>query len=241
MLNAPAGVLWAIGLVVAIHAALELTSEGTRDWLKLAFAFIPARYSGSALELPGGTAASGWSFVTHQLVHADWAHIGLNCAWLLAFGGAVAARVGMVRFAGLGLASGVAGACLFLIVRWGEFTPMAGASGAVSGLMGAAFRFFFSAIDLGGLHTFRDMPRAIPRMTLSQTLADRRIQATIAFWLVLNLLTALAAPLFTSAGGIAWEAHIGGFAFGLLAFGFFDPPFPKIEPNRDEPVHPTLH
>lgn len=241
ILNAPAGVVWAIGVLILIHGALDLMSEDQREWWQGALAFIPARYTANTLDIPGGAGAAIWSFVTHQFIHADWTHLGLNSAWLLAFGGAVASRIGTARFAALGIASGIAGACLFLAFRWGEPTAMAGASGAVSGLMGGAFRFFYSAIDLGGLHLFREAPRAIPRMSLAETFADRRIQFTIGFWVLLNFLTALAAPLLTSAGGIAWEAHLGGFAFGLLAFALFDPPHRRIVPAPTDDFRRTLH
>jgi membrane associated rhomboid family serine protease len=241
ILNAPAGVVWAIALLVGIHAGLELLDEGSRDWWKLAAAFIPVRYTGSALELPGGSGAAVWSFVTHQFIHADWAHVGLNCAWLLAFGGAVATRIGILRFTLLGIASGIAGACLFLALRWGELTPMAGASGAVSGLMAGSFRFFFAAIDRGGLGAFREAPMSIPRMSIAATLGDGRVRTMVIFFLVINAVTAVAAPLFTSAGGIAWEAHIGGFAFGLLAFAWFDPWRPALMRQYEDPFRPTLH
>ena len=48
--------------------------------------------------LPGGDVATVTSFVTHTIVHGDWVHLGLNAAWLVAFGGAVANRIGSVRF-----------------------------------------------------------------------------------------------------------------------------------------------
>ena len=240
MLNAPAGIVWTLALLIAIHAGLDLLDDGQREWWKLALAFIPARSSEVGPIFAGDPPeAAIWSFVTHQFIHADWAHVGLNCAWLLAFGGAVAARVGMVRFALLGLASGIAGACLFLLLHWNEAVPMAGASGAVSGLMGGACRFFFAALDLGGLHAFRDAPGLVPRMSLRQTFADRRIRMLLGVWVALNFATAIAAPYLTSTGGgIAWEAHLGGFVFGLFTFALFDP-FPNSgpdEPDRSEPV-----
>ena len=252
MLNAPAGVVWTIAILVAVHVWLgwlpdtrpdpRLPSE--REWWQLVLAFVPSRYTGIGSGIADDPAgARWWSVVTHQLVHADWAHLFINCAWLLAFGGAVAARIGMARLVALGVASGIVGALLFLALRWGELTPMAGASGAVSGLMGAAFRFFFSALDLGGLHHFRDEPRLVPRMSLAETLGDRRIQLTIGLFLLINALTAVGAKYITSAGGIAWEAHLGGFFFGLLSFALFDRPAPGSVPSMppDERQPPTLH
>lgn len=227
MLNAPASIVWVIGLLVAIHAGLDLLDENRRAWWKLTLAFIPSRYSERAFPFTDDIdGAALWSFVTHQFIHADWPHVGLNCAWLLAFGGVVAKRIGMLRFATLGLTSGIAGAVLFLLFQWGEPTPMAGASGAVSGLMGAAFRFFFVATDASGVHAARNVSERVPRMSLRATLSDPRIRLFVAIWLFLNFASALAAPYLTDAGGIAWEAHLGGFAFGLFMFGLFDPQNP---------------
>ena len=62
--------------------------------LLLALAFIPARYSGAALELPGGYLTAVTSFVTYMVVHAGWVHLVVNLVWMLAFGSAVARRVG---------------------------------------------------------------------------------------------------------------------------------------------------
>lgn len=243
MLNAPAGIVWTLALLIAIHAGLDVLADSQREWWMLVLAFIPARLSeGGPMFVGDPPGAAVWSFVTHQFIHADWAHVGFNCAWLLAFGGAVAARVGMVRFALLGLASGIAGACLFLLLHWGDAVPMAGASGAVSGLMGGTCRFFFSAMDLGGLHAFRDVPGLVPRMSLRKTFADRRIRMLLGVWVVLNFATAIAAPYITSTGAvIAWEAHLGGFMFGLFSFALFDP-FRKSGPGGPQSAErPLLH
>ncbi|MGE0698215.1 MAG: rhomboid family intramembrane serine protease, partial [Hyphomicrobiaceae bacterium] len=113
-----------------------------------------------------------------------------------------------------------------------EPTIMVGASGALAGLMGGAFRFLFSAFDDAGPDAFRGDQRRIRRMSLGELLGDRRAQLAIGFWLALNFGTALIAPWITSAGGIAWEAHLGGFLLGLLAFGLVDGPAVHASPLR---------
>jgi membrane associated rhomboid family serine protease len=225
ILNAPAAVVWAIVLLLAIHAAFGFLEEGRSERLQLALVFIPARYTTSLPLYPGDPSnAYLWSFLTHQFVHADWTHVGLNAAWLLAFGGAVATRVGVLRFTLLALLSGVAGAGLFLMLNWGQLAPMAGASGAVSGLMGAAMRFYFVEPAVVPATAAPHAPVALPRMTLAETFKDGRARQFIAIWLVLNLATALIVPLVTAIPGIAWEAHLGGFLFGLFTFALFEPP-----------------
>jgi len=104
-----------------------------------------------------------------------------------------------------------------------------GASGAISGLMGAAFRFLFRSIADGGPLGLANA-RSTPLMPLAETLSDRRILMAVAGWTVLNVLLAWGASGLTEAAGIAWEAHLGGFYAGLLLYGFFDrPPPPPVE------------
>lgn len=189
-------------------------------------ALIPERYTTNPT-LPSDDLVAVTSFITHQFIHGDWSHLILNAAWLLAFGSAVAARLGTWRFVVFALLSGIAGALTFIAFHLQDQTIMVGASGALAGLMGGAFRFLFVALDYGP-DAFRASAPMIPRMTIAQLFRDKRAVIAIGIWIVINFVTALIAPLLTSAGGIAWEAHLGGFAFGLFTFGWFD--------NRPVPV-----
>ena len=99
--------------------------------------------------------------------------------------------------------------------------PMVGASGAISGLMGATMRFLFSAFDAEGLRALRENPEGVPLMTLARALTDRRVLTVTGAFILANILAVLGLG-GVSTGGIAWEAHMGGYFAGLLAFGFFD-------------------
>ena len=240
--NVPGGVTIAIALMALVHVGLAMLPEEQSLIAKLILSFRPTRFTGEIglpfHEPPGGIV---WSLITHQFVHGDVTHLIMNSAWLLAFGGALAKRIGNWRFALLGLASGIAGALTFLAFRYNDPLPMVGASGAVSGLMGAAFRFFFNDENYGGSGSLRVDPGSVPRMSLRETFTNRNVLFVIAIWVVLNFITAAAAHLITSGAGIAWEAHLGGFLFGILAFGLFDPPR-RPEPDwMSEPMGRTLH
>jgi membrane associated rhomboid family serine protease len=226
--NIPTSVLVALGLLAAVHVGLQLLPTDDANWTTLALAFIPARYAGMAEELPGGREAAVASFATYQLVHGDVTHLLVNCAWLLAFGGAVARRIGTARFFVFATFCGAAGALLFLLLRWGELVPVVGASGAVSGLMAAALRFFFGAADRGDLGQLHSAPDAVPLIGLAETLTNRRILTVVVVWIVINFVMAMAVPASISSGGIAWEVHLGGFVVGLLTFGAFDPPSRRV-------------
>jgi membrane associated rhomboid family serine protease len=220
--NVPAAMLALLAVLIAIHVGRQFLDEETGLWWLIALAFIPARYSGLAGELPGGDLASLTSFVTHQFLHADKIHLLVNSAWLLAFGAVIYRRVGLLRFLAFMIASGIAGALLFLLLHPGLMAPVIGASGAIAGLMGGVMRFLFNAIDGGLGPQLREDPAAIPLMPLKTALSDRRIVASSAVFVALNLLAIVGFGALGTASSIAWEAHLGGYFFGLLAFGLFD-------------------
>jgi len=134
-------------VLVLVHVVrmFFLTDEQDAEVI-LAFAFIPARYDPAAdylRALYGGFGADLWSFFTYAFLHADWLHVGLNLAWLLPFGTALARRFGAWRYIAFMLVVAAAGAFAHLITHAGAMVPMIGASAAISGAMAAAMRFVF--------------------------------------------------------------------------------------------------
>jgi membrane associated rhomboid family serine protease len=222
--NVPASVLAALGVLAAVHALLSLLPEPEAVRTTLALAFIPARYVELGADLPWGVPAMAGSFLTYALVHADLTHLVINAAWLLAFGSAVAMRIGGLRFMLFSALCTAAGALVFLALEWGAAVPVVGASGAVSGLMAAAFRFLFAVNDEHDAYALRHSPRSVPLMSVPAMLANRRVLTVIAVWIGINLVVAAVAPaVLSTGGGIAWQVHLGGFLVGLLCFGYFDP------------------
>jgi membrane associated rhomboid family serine protease len=220
--NVPGAVAATLAVLVAVHLGLTWLGEEDRDWWILALAFIPARYAGLAAALPGGALASFTSPFTHMVVHGGWPHLLVNSAWLLAFGSVLCRRLGSLRYLALAILSGLAGALTFATLNPGLAGPMIGASGAISGLMGATMRFFFSAINSGRIWQFRDEPERIPRMDLATAFSDRKFLATTIFYVALNLLAIWGVGSLGAVGTVAWEAHLGGYFFGLFAFALFD-------------------
>ncbi len=220
--NVPGAVVVVLALLGLVHVAMSYLTDVDDEFLVWVLAFIPARYVGLANELPGGQLASWTSFVTHQFVHGDLTHLLINAAWLLVFGSPVARRIGGGRFFVFALICGFAGALAFMLVRWGEPVPMVGASGAISGLMGAGFRLLLPAIDNGEYYEMREAPRSVRLATLGECFRSRRLMFAILAFIIVNFLIAFVAPAMTDGAGIAWEAHLGGFAAGLLLLGVFD-------------------
>lgn len=236
--NIPSVVLGIAGILIAVHAVRTFLFDRAQDFETiLLFAFMPARYTESVAsklpagyEFPGGIAADFWTFLTYGALHADRTHLLVNLAWMVAFGSAVAQRFGARRFLALTAAATVGGALLHLATRWGDLSPVIGASAAVSGYMGAAVRFALAGPDPmigGGRGNDRVHAIAAP---LFEALRDRRVMAFLAVWFGINLLFGIGVVSFGAGeGGIAWEAHIGGFLVGLLGFGLFDPP--RVPPD----------
>jgi membrane associated rhomboid family serine protease len=220
--NAPRVVIWLLACFFAVHLARWLSPADVSLWWTAALAFVPARYGALPPELPGGGIAAITSFITHLFVHGDLAHLFINSAWLLAFGSPVARRTDTVRFLAFFFLTGIAGALFYLATNGPVLTFVVGASGAISGLMGAAFRFLFQKTEVGGALGAARAAQTVPLMPLIETLRDARILMAILAWTLINVALAWGALGLTDAAGIAWEAHLGGFYVGLLTFGFFD-------------------
>ncbi len=234
--NVPPVVIATVAVLVLVHVLRTLVlSDGQDEEFLLTFAFIPVRY-GTSLNLdgslPGGFGADLWTFFSYAFIHADVLHLGLNLAWLLPFGTALARRFGAWRFVAFMLVMSGAGAFAHLVSHPGAMVPMIGASAAISGAMAAAMRFVFQ--QGGPLGVFREADTdayRVPAAPLMRTLRDPRFLIFLFVWLGLNTLFGLGTVSFGEAAGqeIAWQAHIGGFFAGLLLFTAFDPVAPRSE------------
>jgi membrane associated rhomboid family serine protease len=173
-----------------------------------------------------------WTFFTYAFLHADLLHIGLNLAWLLPFGTALARRFGTWRYVVFMLVVAAAGAFAHLVSHSGAMVPMIGASAAISGAMAAALRFVFQRggpLGLWRLDSPGDSYR-VPAGPLLATLRDPRFLIFLGVWIGLNALFGLGSTSMVGDGQeIAWQAHIGGFVAGLLLFTAFDPVMPRRE------------
>jgi membrane associated rhomboid family serine protease len=245
--NVPAVVLALLAVIGVVHAflVLVLDSRQTTEFLLL-FAFIPLRYDPSITSVavwPGGYAADVWTFVTYAFIHRDLNHLFFNAIWLLAFCSPVARRFGTWRFLAFFAVTAAAGAAAHLATHFGEVLPMIGVSAVISGAMAASMRFAFQPGGPLGLWGGREEAYRVPAVPLSVALRDRRVLAFLLVWFGINALFALM-PFGTSGleHSIAWQAHIGGFLAGLLAFALFDPvPRATADTGEGPPAEPTVH
>ncbi len=225
-INAPAVVLLLIGAFVAIHLYRSYLPADADLQLLLQLAFIPARFDSAAdiatFGIAGGRAAQVWTFITHAFLHADWVHLGVNAFWMLAFGSVVARRLGTLRFLLFSALCAAAGAAIYLLLHAQEFVFLIGASGAISGQMAGAVRFIFSRpsnLFLAG----RMQPEHMRAQSLVEVFKNPRALIFLATWAGINVLFGVTGGALAGVeNAIAWEAHLAGFAAGLLLFGVFD-------------------
>jgi membrane associated rhomboid family serine protease len=212
--NLPAIVLVLIVLCVGIHVVRVYWLTADQDFaLLLRAAFIPIRYSGQFhLDF--------WAFsspFTYTLLHGSFTHVFVNMIWLAAFGSPLANRLGVLRFAAFFLVTGLAAAFFFWAIHPLGQTPLVGASGSISGMMGAAARFAFRIDRSSGRAAFAGNP-----LPYRVVLGSRSVMAFLAVWMVINLVTGIVGFVPGNEDQIAWEAHIGGFLAGFFGLRLFD-------------------
>ena len=225
ILTLPAALTGYIALIAAVHLRVLLPPE-LENWTIDVFGFIPKRFDSTLLDItfPGGAGAKVWTFVTYSLLHANLSHIFFNVLWLLPFGSALARRFGPVRFFLFMAVTAAAGAFVHLVTHEHAIAPMIGASASVSGAMAAAIRFAFVK---GSFLSFNrgdaDEAARVPALSLWRALRNPRVLAFLAVWFGVNIIFGLGSISVGAEGAsVAWQAHIGGYLFGLLAFPLFD-------------------
>lgn len=211
--NAPAVVLWLCGILILVHAVQLLATPSASMAIAETFVLQPAVFaSGLPGLLPGMVQLLG-----HMFLHVGLMHLLANAVWLLIFGAILARRVGAGLFVAFFLVCGVgAGAfylgldTLYAALGWTHGLGVAGASGAISGLMGAVIRFAFVR------------PRWYLDTPPLARLGDRTVISWTIVWVGLNAGIGVAGQLDPAFQGVAWEAHVGGFLVGLLLYPLFD-------------------
>ena len=198
-LNVPWPVASLAVVLILAHAARTLLGIPADS-----FALTSAGMSGGAI-MP---------LFTYVFVHGGWPHVLMNSVFILAFGAPVSRWLGTnprgavafwVFFLACGVASGAGYAGIHdALVRFGAVDRpwvLVGASGAASGLMGAAARLIEGQGRLGAV-------------------GGRRVVTMGAGWIVANIILGVSGMTPGTAGAaVAWEAHIVGFFAGVLLAG----------------------
>lgn len=176
------------------------------------YGFIPARIFGGIDEdddiliFP----TSPWvTLFSSMFLHGDVTHLAGNMLYLWVFGDTIENALGKLKYLAFYLLCGLAAALTQGLADPLSTTPMIGASGAISGILGAYLV----------LYPRQRITVAMPYVGITRLPA----LIVLGLWFIYQLLYSLA-PLPEGSGGIAFGAHIGGFIAGaVLAFAFHQP------------------
>ena len=177
------------------------------NWVLVHVALIPVRYTEPAMARAAGLDPSNWwPLLSNTFLHGGWLHLISNMWFVWIFGPAMEARLRRIGFAVLYVGGAVAASTVHLLTHPDSSEPVIGASGAIAAVLGA-YAVTFPAARVITVVLVIIVPLFVPIPAM--------LFAVI--WFVLQLMQGsleLMAPHLAS--GVAWWAHIGGFAFGAL-------------------------
>lgn len=179
-----------------------------------AVGLTPARFGDPLWRAQFGLApADFWPFFTSLFLHGGLLHLFSNLWFLWIFGDNVEERLGSLRYLGFYLTCGVVAGAMHVVAQPHSQAPTIGASGAVAGVMGAYLRLFprgkvLTLVPIFILPLFFELPALV----------------FLGYWLVLQFVGAGLGQMGDGSGvGIAFWAHLGGFACGWLTVRAFVP------------------
>jgi membrane associated rhomboid family serine protease len=192
--------------IIVINTALFLVngafaSDDAILAAAISFGIVPSELFGGAPVAPGlDLLPEPFTLLTYMFLHGGWMHLISNMLFLWVFADNIEDAFGHVAFAILYILCGVVGGLVHVLMAPASDAPLVGASGAVSGVIGAYAVLF---------------PRARVWILLFMRL-PLRIGAiwVLGGWFVLQLLSLFLAPADGEVQ-VAWWAHIGGFLTGL--------------------------
>ncbi|MGZ5851496.1 MAG: rhomboid family intramembrane serine protease, partial [Hyphomicrobium sp.] len=187
--------------LIAINLLVFLLELQNGDEFIQQWAFIPHRFA----EHPVEQIATVFSAM---FMHGSWLHLGGNMLYLWIFGDNVEDEFGHVKYLLFYLLAGIAATFAQFAAAPGSNVPNVGASGAIAGVLGAYILMF---------------PKARINVLFGRQVVAMPALIVLGFWIVLQLISGVGTIATTSAdvGGVAYMAHVGGFAAGfLMAFLF---------------------
>ena len=143
------------------------------------------------------------TLLSSMFMHAGWLHLGGNMLFLWVFGDNVEHRAGPILYLVIYLAVGVVASLAQILSSADSFIPTLGASGAISGILGAYIVLFpTNRVTVFAFRFLTQVPAVV----------------AIGIWILFQLISGFGATVVSdeSGGGVAYLAHIGGFAAGLV-------------------------
>jgi membrane associated rhomboid family serine protease len=206
-------------ITINVAVFIFLQQAGTEIAFTYGWSAIPLEIT-KGVDLPPapGPDPIQLTLLSSMFMHAGWLHLGGNMLFLWVFGDNVEHRAGPVLFLIAYLAMGVVGSLAQILSSPSSPIPTLGASGAISGVLGAYIVLFpTNRVTVLVFRFFIQVPALV----------------AIGIWIVFQLISGLGATVVSdeSGGGVAYLAHIGGFAAGV-AFGLLL----RAMPPRGAPV-----
>ena len=196
-----------IGVNVLVFL-LQMMQGGQEDRFIYVYGLVPARYSIPHIASYFSMGQQLFSLISFMFLHGSFWHLLGNMWSLYIFGDNIEDRLGSLRYLVFYLLCGVTSGMFHLLLNLSSNIPTIGASGAIAGVMGAYFLLFPGAriltlIPILFIPFFLEIPAYF----------------YLGIWFLLQFLSAAGAD--SSAGGIAWWAHIGGFISGMILLKVF--------------------
>ena len=190
--------------VLAFLVELSQPSDAALQSFIQAWGVVPREYT-AARDLPPTIPLPFWStLITSMFLHGGWMHLFGNMLYLWIFGDNIEKVMGAGRFIVFYLVCGLAASFTHIAFGGGSTVPAVGASGAISGVLGAYLVLF---------------PRNQVRVLTRGGIMSVPAIVVLGFWILIQMVSgigSLAATSETSGGGVAYMAHIGGFVAGLV-------------------------
>jgi len=206
-----------IAINVLVFVALQ--GAGSNEHFTYAFSTVPAEITTGHDVTTGGLQPTPipvyGTLITSMFMHGGWAHLLGNMLYLWIFGDNIENRLGHARYLGFYLLCGII-ASLSHVFATAYFSPeymnvpSLGASGAISGVLGAYLLLF---------------PKGKVRVLMGRGIATVPAFVALGVWILFQIISqmgVLGDQENTGGGGVAYAAHIGGFAAGLLLVKLFD-------------------
>ncbi len=197
LFNAPALVFLIPAILIVLYALQSLLGPQDQENLIDSFALNPLLLRQGDYHL----------LITHLFLHGSWLHVLMNSAFCFAFAAPVIRACGPTvpgtfSFLTFYFLCGIVAGLGYCLLNLHSKVPVVGASGAISGLMAAGMRLSGDPYDLPSI----------------KPLIHPQVIGMTVFWCGVNALMPIAGGLISAPGlMIAWQAHIAGYLFGLLA------------------------
>ncbi len=183
-------------ILVVINVVVYFIEMAGGEGFILYWSFVPARF----VQDPLGNVIT---LFTSMFMHAGWMHLGGNMLYLIIFGDNVEDRFGHLKFLLFYLVCGFVAMLAQFVAAPFVNIPNMGASGAIAGILGAYLVLF---------------PRRRVRVLLGWWVVHLPALIVIGFWIAIQMLSSVNTSIAATGdtGGVAYMAHIGGFAAGLV-------------------------